>query len=115
MKLCKVLVCLFDGVECHFQQYFSYIVAVSFVGGGNRRKPLNVFVFIYFYLSKCSCCYKNITVLFDQLDIFLPFTSQILLMAVCTRQHYVVKFVSDLRRVSGFLRFPPPTKLTATI
>jgi hypothetical protein len=30
-------------VYCHFQQYFSYIVAVSFIGGGNRstlRKPL---------------------------------------------------------------------------
>jgi hypothetical protein len=23
----------------HFQQYFSYIVAVSFIGGENRRKP----------------------------------------------------------------------------
>jgi hypothetical protein len=33
-------------------------------------------------------------------------------------QHYVIKFVSDLRKVGGFLwmlRFPPPTKLTATI
>ena len=31
---------------------------------------------------------------------------------------YVLKFVSDLRQVSGFLRllrFPPPIKLTATI
>ena len=30
-------------VKCHFQQYFSYIVAVSFIGGWNRstrRKPL---------------------------------------------------------------------------
>jgi hypothetical protein len=29
-------------IPCHFQQYFSYIVAVSFIGGGNRsiqRKP----------------------------------------------------------------------------
>jgi hypothetical protein len=29
-------------VLCHFQQYFSYIVAVSFIGGGNwstRWKP----------------------------------------------------------------------------
>ena len=29
--------------KSHFQQYFSYIVAVSFIGGGNwsiRRKPL---------------------------------------------------------------------------
>ena len=33
-------------------------------------------------------------------------------------QHYVVKFVSDLRQVGGFvlvLRCPPPIKLTATI
>jgi len=32
-------VCLFDGVLRHFQQYFSYIVAVSFIAGRNRRKP----------------------------------------------------------------------------
>ena len=33
-------------------------------------------------------------------------------------QHYVIKFVSDLRQVGGFLqvlRFPPTIKLTATI
>ena len=35
-------------------------------------------------------------------------------------QHYVIKFFSDLRQVSGFfqvlrLRFPPPIKMTATI
>ena len=35
-------------------------------------------------------------------------------------QHYVIKFVSDLRQICGFLRllvprFPPPIKLTATI
>jgi hypothetical protein len=33
-------------------------------------------------------------------------------------QHYVIKVVSNLRQVDGFLRvlwFPPPTKLTATI
>jgi hypothetical protein len=29
-------VCLLDVVKCHFQQYFSYIVAVSFIGGGNH-------------------------------------------------------------------------------
>ena len=31
-----------NGVKCHFQQYFSYIMAVSFIDGGNqstRRKP----------------------------------------------------------------------------
>jgi len=30
-------------------------------------------------------------------------------------QHYVIKFVNDLRQIGGFLRFPPPIKLTATI
>jgi len=33
-------------------------------------------------------------------------------------QHYVIKFVSDLRQASGFLRvfrFSPPIKLTTTI
>jgi hypothetical protein len=33
-------------------------------------------------------------------------------------QHYVIKFVSDLRQVGGFLRvlrFPPPIKMTTTI
>jgi len=34
-------------------------------------------------------------------------------------QHYVIKFVSDLRQQGGgflrVLRFPPPIKLTATI
>ena len=39
MYLLTLFVCLFDGVEPYFQQYFSYIVAVNFIGGGNRRKP----------------------------------------------------------------------------
>jgi hypothetical protein len=33
-------------------------------------------------------------------------------------QHYVIKFVIDLRQIGGFLpvfRFPTPIKLTATI
>ena len=33
-------------------------------------------------------------------------------------QHYMIKFVSDLRQVGAFLqvfRLPPPIKLTATI
>jgi hypothetical protein len=40
--LCIILyaclyVYLFNGLYRHFQQYYSYIVAVSFIGGGNRR------------------------------------------------------------------------------
>jgi hypothetical protein len=37
---------------------------------------------------------------------------------VYSMQHYVIKFVSDLQQVGGFLRvlwFPQPIKLTETI
>jgi hypothetical protein len=34
---------------------------------------------------------------------------------VYSKQHYVIKFVSGLRQVGSFLRFPLPIKLTATI
>jgi hypothetical protein len=41
------------------------------------------------------------------------------IMARCTQDNnYVIKFVSDLQQVGGFLwvlRFPPSIKLTATI
>ena len=33
---------------------------------------------------------------------------------VYTKQHYVIKFVSDLWQICGFLRFPLPIKLTTT-
>jgi len=38
------------GVKCHFQQYFSNIVAVSFIGGGNRST-----------LRKSPTCRKSLT------------------------------------------------------
>ena len=31
-----LFVCLLDGASSHFQQYFSYMVAVSFSDGGKR-------------------------------------------------------------------------------
>ena len=34
---------------------------------------------------------------------------------VYTIQHYVIKFVIDFQQIGGFLRFPPPIKLTTTI
>jgi hypothetical protein len=37
-----LFVCLFDGVQRHFQQYFSYIVTVSFIcgGPGENHRPV---------------------------------------------------------------------------
>ena len=51
-----LFVCLFDGVWRHFQQYFSYIIAVSFIGGGNmrtRRKPPNCRRSLTNFITKC--------------------------------------------------------------
>ena len=58
---------------------------------------------------------------FEYVSVFLPFkfaphhpTNG----EVYSIQHYVIKFVSDLRQVGGFLqvlRLPPPIKLTATV
>ena len=63
-----------------------------------------------------------------QLDLQLPVQSVLITTKVVSLnlvhgkvysiQHYVMKFVSDLRQVTSVfrvLRFPPPIKLTATI
>ena len=50
------------GVQRYFQQYFSYIMAVSFIGGGNRstrRKPPTYRTSpINFITYKLYCCIK---------------------------------------------------------
>ena len=70
---------------------------------------------------------NNVDVILLQLDIQLPMQS----VPITTKdmssnptygrgvsiQHYVIKFVSDLRQFGGFirvLRFPPPIKLNDT-
>ena len=63
-----------------------------------------------------------------QLDLQLPVQSVPIITKVVSsnpvhgevysKQHYVIKFVSDLRQVGGFLRllrFPPPIKLAVKI
>jgi hypothetical protein len=75
--------------------YFCSIRLVSFIGGGN------------FYLFVQS----------------MPITTKVLSSnpahgKMYSIQHYVIKFVGDLRKVGGFLwvlQFPPPIKLTAMI
>jgi hypothetical protein len=65
-----------------------------------------------------------IVVLYSQLPVQpVPITTKVVSLnpahgEVCLIQHYVIKFVSDLRQVGCLLqvlRFPPPIKLTATI
>jgi hypothetical protein len=69
-----------------------------------------------------------VVVIVWQLDLQLPVQSVPIITKVVSSipaygevyliQHYVIKFVNDLRQVGGFLRvfrFHPPIKLTATI
>ena len=64
-----------------------------------------------------------VAVIVWQLDLQLPMQSVAITTAFESRsergvQHYVIKFVRDLRQVGGFLRvlrFPSPIKLIATI
>ena len=57
------------------------------------------------------------------LDTTVPITNRVVSSnpihgEVYSIQHYVIKFVSDLRQVGGFLRvfrFPPTIKLTAML
>ena len=44
----------------------------------------------------------------------VPITTKVV-SSIYSIQHYVIKFVSDLRQVGGSLRFPLSIKLTATI
>jgi hypothetical protein len=46
----------------HFQQYFSYIIAVSFIGGGNRstrRKPV-ASCCVFFFCVRHVLCVPNV-------------------------------------------------------
>jgi hypothetical protein len=88
----------------HFQNYFSYIMAVSFNGGGKRstrRKPPT----FYSNLVHTTRFWNYLV------------SSNPAIGDVYSIQHYVIKFVSDLRQNDGFLRillFPPPIKLATT-
>ena len=74
------------------------------------------------------CLYKHFPLSLISVDLQLPVQSLLIITKVVSlypahgevylMQHYVIKFVSDLRHVDGFLWvlwFPPPIKLTATI
>jgi hypothetical protein len=51
-----------NGVQRHFQQNFSYIVAVSFIGGGNwstQRKPLTCRKSLTNFITYCCIKYTS--------------------------------------------------------
>jgi len=71
---------------------------------------------------KCMCNFN--TFRFTRISVYTKNNSYCLVSSnpvhdeVYSIQHYILKFVSELRQVGGFpriLRFPPPIKLTATV
>jgi len=70
-------------------------------------------------------CQEAVVVVFLDLQLTMqsvPITTKVVSLNPTRRgnsiQHYVIKLVSDLRKVGGFLRvlrFPPPIKRTAMI
>ena len=81
--------------------------------------------FLYFVLTTNSITIDNKQIV--KLNLQLPVESvhiatnvvrlNLAHVEVYSIQHYVIKFVSDLRQVGGLLRilwFPPPIKLTST-
>jgi hypothetical protein len=106
----------------HFLQYFSYIVAVSFIGGGNQstqRKPPTCHKSLTNFITLCRIKYLNLQLLVQSWAI----TSNVVISKKCAHGkvylilHSVIKFVSDLWQVGGFLWvlwFPPPIRLFAT-
>ena len=55
------------GVECHFQQYFCYIIAVCFIGGGSKF-ALNYSMYVTQLIKK-----KKFTVY----DVYLHYKQQL--------------------------------------
>ena len=50
---------LAKAVKRHFQQYFNYIVAVSFIGGGNRSKPTICRKSMTNFITQCCIEYAS--------------------------------------------------------
>ena len=83
--------------------YRGYYIRIHVYGGRRGRDRMEV----GFTTNCASSAYHHPCCQFE------PVHGQ-----VYSIQHFVIKFVSDLRQVGGFFRllwFPPPIKLTATI
>ena len=84
------------------------------------RPPVIVSLYIYMFvlsieLSPLKPCQEVFSKIIQMVFLFLYSNKICKLQGV---QHYVIKFVSDLRQDGvflGVLRFSPPIKLTATI
>ena len=99
-KDCHLYLIRVNGVDCQFQQFFSYIVIVRRGSHGHDRMNVG-------FTTICAISAHHIVVSLN------PARGE-----VYSIQYYVIKLVSDLQQVGGFLRvlrFLPPIKLTAIL
>jgi hypothetical protein len=80
----------------------------------NFREHFGRISFFFFLQNKIGPFLKKV---FVSMTTYAIMSSNPVPSEVYSIQHYVIKFVSDLRQVGGFiriLRFPSPIKLTTT-
>ena len=94
-------------------------ITQNFSGDTARLNGQSLFKLLYdgiFFLSSCTLSYICGGLRGRDRMAVLPVQSvRIPNGEVYSIQQYMIKFVSDLRQVGDFLRFPPPIKVTTTI
>jgi hypothetical protein len=100
----------------HGMEYCWYKLALRWYYSWNQRLVLSL------TLMLIAMKWKTVAIAYHRVYIFVheakkPLTVWVRIRSseVYSIKHYVIQFVSDLQQVGGFLRFPPTTKLTATI
>jgi hypothetical protein len=87
--------------NCFFiSNFFVFLYFTSMKNNKTETESLDIY-------ERCSSIHHSVLTLST-----FPKMSSTSKDGIC--QHYVIKFVSDLQQFSGFLRFPPPIKLTTT-
>ena len=130
-KLSWSLVNKFPVSSCFKENYVKFSVYINFF----RQVILLSMVTIFQSLCRIMnlpiflsiCCIVGAVMVLWQLDLLLPVQTAITTKVVSSNsihgevysiQHDVIKFISNLHQIGGFLQvlwLPPPIKLTATI
>ena len=117
---CIIVICIGSSLSCKVYYGITAVLKVEtdIVTSDNVCRILNVKTDDIVFICSFIMCLTNKFQYQNQLITNKVVSSNPIHGEVYSTQHYVIKFVSDLRQVDGFLqvlRFPPPIKLTAMI
>jgi hypothetical protein len=101
----------------------SASLALYIISSESGNKHCIPSLFVLYTCFRAGCGRDRMLVGFTTTYATVPITTNVVSLNPAHRevysiQHYVIKFVSDLQQVGGFLQllwFPQPKKLTATI